>query len=159
MKQEVKFIWERVQVQQLQPTQRGARSLHLGDFSPKPKPGVSSAGLDDTTAVAKCKGAPPPSAHAQKGYLVSNLSSSGVSVQTRYSRLVWPLHQNKTVLLRRWSPETVNGGGWGGQDGNTPQKIPLAIFSPFCFMRGSVELATFLARTGRPKPRFFSTKS
>lgn len=115
MKQEVKFIWERVQVRQLQPTQRGARSLHLGDFSPKPKPGVSSAGPDDTTAVAKCKGAPPPSAHAQKGYLVSNLSSSGVSVQTRSSRLVWPLRQNKTVLLRKWSPETVNGGGWGGK--------------------------------------------
>lgn len=91
MKQEVKFIWKRVQTTQRFPQ---ARSLHLGDFSHKPEPWVlASAGLDDTTAVAKCKGAPPLSAHPQKGFLVVNLSSSGVSAQTRYSRLVWPLPQ------------------------------------------------------------------
>lgn len=39
------------------------------------------------------------------------------------------------------------------------QKMPFAIFSPFCFIRGRVELATALARTGRIEPRFFSTKS
>lgn len=51
---------------------------------------------------------------------------------------------------------------WGGVRGSrvqSPQKIPLAIFNPFCFMRGSVELATVLARIGRARPRFFSTKS
>lgn len=39
------------------------------------------------------------------------------------------------------------------------QKIPLAIFRPFCFIRGSVELDTCLLRPALGKPLFFRTKS
>lgn len=67
------------------------------------------------------------------------------------------------VFLR--GRRTEGGGVVGRQEAaaavaaRLPQKIPLAIFNPFCFMRGSVELATVLARIGRARPRFFSTKS
>ena len=118
----------------------------------------SSQGPDDTPAVTKCKGAPLLSADPQKGYVVIHLISSGITVQTKTQILVWPSAEK--FLLSKRRPERVQRvGGRQESGGVPPQKIPLAIFNPFCFMRGSVELATFLARTGRPKPRFFSTKS
>lgn len=39
------------------------------------------------------------------------------------------------------------------------QKIPLASLRPFCFIRGSVELATCLDRPTLGKPLFIKTKS
>lgn len=88
-----------------------------------------------------------------------------------WSLLLWHLKSVSKPKLKILQVSFPSGdqrglkGSWGGwrKGGRkrciSPQKIPFAIFSPFCFMRGSVELATFLARTGRARPRFFSTKS
>lgn len=68
--------------------------------------------------------------------------------------------ETQTFPLRSGEQRGFRGVEGGGRKVRpSPQKIPFAIFSPFCFMRGSVELATFFARTGRARPRFFSTKS
>lgn len=86
------------------------------------------------------------------------------------SHVLWYLSPNQNSDSSFASSRKVSSEQTEAREGSTgrratgsgsvpPQKIPLAIFNPFCFMRGSVELATFLARTGRPKPRFFSTKS
>lgn len=47
--------------------------------------------------------------------------------------------------------------GWPAP--RTNQKMPLAILSPFCFIRGRVELAPCLTFVPLPKARFFRTKS
>lgn len=43
--------------------------------------------------------------------------------------------------------------------GRRPQKMPLAILSPFCFIRGRVELAPCFTLAPLVKVRFFRTKS
>lgn len=101
-------------------------------------------GPDDATAVPKC-------------FLCFLLIHRKVGHSSTFAS-----DRTQMFLLRSGRPERgLKGLVEGRQEVArfSLQKIPLAIFSPFCFMRGSVELATFLVLIGRARPRFFSTKS